>query len=48
MWLLALIETFLTLTKYAEAGLLNKSSCLAPVEGVTNVMFVTDMLCYLS
>jgi len=37
------------LTKYVEAGLLNKSLWLAPAEGVTNnVMFVTDIICFAS
>jgi hypothetical protein len=31
-------------TTYAEAGLLNKSSCLAPALGVTKIMIVADFI----
>jgi len=37
------------LQKCTEAGLLNKSSCLAPALGVTKLIIVTDtLLCSLS
>ncbi len=44
LWPFSLARKYWTMVEAAEAGLLNRISCLAPTIGVTKFIIVTDMI----